>query len=181
MILFSFGFLLCLGFSIFTFMELWKVESEAIIVPSKKIMQLEEGTYEVFHDTKRKVNGKIYTSNLSSDEINISIKNQKTKEDIFIGPAQKEMIYDTLKQRGYLFGRIHIKEKGSYEIQTEVLTDKEQKTVIAIGKGNFENFFLGIFSLIFSVLGMFLFFVLFVLFLVLEVKKKKQITTQPNE
>jgi hypothetical protein len=120
-----------------------------VVVPGTEIIELNKtGKYNIFHEYKSVVDGKIYSSN-SINGLYCTLKNVKTGEDITLTITKPNIKYSVNGREGRSVFEFNIDEPGKYELKAWYGQRDGEETVLAVGKG----FGAGLFATIILCIG----------------------------
>jgi hypothetical protein len=115
-----------------------------VVVPGSGIIELDEaGNYNIFHEYRSIVDGKVYSSN-SINGLVYALRNVKTGEFITLTNPESNMNYSINGREGRSIFEFNIDEPGRYEFEAWYETENGEEAVLAIGKGFGANLFVTI-------------------------------------
>jgi len=106
-----------------------------VIVPGTETIEfVETGKYTIYLEQSSDLGGKIYETN-DINGLKLSLRNIETGEEVKLINTVFESSYNLGSRKGKSIFNFEVEKTGKYEIKGWYESDKDEKVVIAIGKG----------------------------------------------
>ncbi|HHV97996.1 MAG TPA: hypothetical protein GXX36_00225 [Clostridiaceae bacterium] len=111
-----------------------KIDTRVVMPGTETIEFTETGKYTIYFEQRSNMYGKIYETN-DINGLTLSLRNIETGEELELINTAFESSYNVGSRKGKSIFNFKVEKAGKYEIRGWYESDKDQKVVLAIGKG----------------------------------------------